>query len=91
MGVIVCLVLPQSYCIYPNLWVSIIGVVDVEISVALEIDTRQMGFHNLYMQQQNQPTTSSCCGRHSYNEAIYFMNSHLNNPLNICNLADSAL
>ena len=47
-----CLVLPQSYCIYPNLWVSIIGVVDVEISVALEIDTKQMGFHNLYMQQQ---------------------------------------
>ena len=44
MGVIVCFVLLQSYCIYPNLWVSIIGVVDVEISVALEIDTRQMDF-----------------------------------------------
>ena len=61
MGVIVCFVLPQSYCIYPNLWVSIIGVVDVEISVALEIDTRQMGFHNLYMQQQIMVVADSLC------------------------------
>ena len=37
MGVIVCFVLPQSYCIYSDLGVSIVRIVDVEISVALEI------------------------------------------------------
>lgn len=44
MGVIVCFVLPQSYSIYSDLGVSIVRIVDVEISVALEIDTRQMDF-----------------------------------------------